>query len=132
MRIQTTFTGNSGPTPVQVSTLSAFNADLSKPLIADRILIQMKAGATVGLGYVIDGVYFSTQTTNDNTAPTNPTAPTRSGSSPVELAAATSTVPGGTYTDEAYQKDGAGIDLRKLWVDADNGVVMTISVDLRD
>lgn len=129
MRIQTTFTGTA--TPTQVSTLAAFNADLTKPLIADRLLIQMKAGATVGLGYVIDGVYFSTQTTNDNTPPTNPVVPTRAGSNPIEMAAATSTAPGGSYSDTAYFKDGSGIDLRRFWVDADAGVVMTISVDLR-
>lgn len=80
-------------TPVQLST---------EPLILERIFIQMLAGASGGMGYIMDGVRPGTTPV----ALTNPT---------VELAPSTTTSPGGAYSDADY--NSSTIDAQRIWLD---------------
>jgi hypothetical protein len=79
-------------TPIRLATVRT---------IAARIMIQMLSGGT-GRGYAMDGV-------PEGTTPVALTWPT------VQMAPATATAPGGTYTDT--DSVGSSIDLSRIWVD---------------
>lgn len=73
-----------------------------EPLIVERIFIQMQVGASGGLGYVMDGVRPGTTPV----ANTNPT---------VQLGPASTTSPGGNYSDADY--NSSSISLDRIWID---------------
>lgn len=81
-------------TPVQLNV---------EPLILERIFIQMLAGASGGMGYVMLGVRPGTTPV----ALTNPT---------VQLAPSPgATAPGGSYSDADY--NSSSIDASRIWLD---------------
>jgi hypothetical protein len=83
-----------GSAPIQLSANS---------LLVNMILIQMQHGGS-GLGYVMDGIPITI------TAP----LPTTAGQLTAELAPATSTAPGGGYSNTGRS------DLQKTWVHGSN------------
>ena len=101
MRITRTFTIAAG-TPINVVTGVATAANESDRVYASRIFIQMLHGGS-GIGYVMDGISYGRVpvTANDN---------------PIELQAATSTDPGGNYTDSDFAP-GGGVEVTKMWID---------------
>ncbi len=113
-RVNITITITAG-TPVQIS---------AQPKIANRIFVQMVTGGT-GRGYVMDGIPVGV--TPD---------PTVSGQLTAELAPATATAPGGTYTDGGPGTTAAtngGIDLQRFWVGGSNtGDKIIVSYDERN
>ncbi len=103
-------TVNSG-VPVQVS---------STPLTVDRYVIQMAKGGT-GVGYICIVPVGTTPASKCSTA----------GQLAGQLAAATSTAPGGSWTD-FVAVPGGSIDLRTVWVDGDTSSdVMTVSANVK-
>lgn len=96
-RINKSITVTAG-TPIQVA---------SSRILASEILIQMATGGT-GLGYICAGI------------PTG-TTPSAScggaGQLTAQLAPASATAPGGSYSDSASFKEGIGIDVSMIWVD---------------
>ncbi len=122
MRVNLLLTVTAG-TPQQISSLLNFNTKLKHgaPCFASRVFIQMVIGGT-GVGYVMDGI-------PEGTTPAYNTA----GDLTAELAAATSTAPGGSYSDFTNgNNDGPGIDLAALWVDGSHtGDTIIVSAWIR-
>lgn len=96
-RVNTTFSSITAGTPVQVTT--------QKGLIADEILIQPQPSGTVSLVYVMAGVYNRTPS-KSNSADLSAT-----------LCAATSTLPGCTWSDGSTNQNATGIDPSSVWID---------------
>jgi hypothetical protein len=98
---QALVTVSSAGTPVQVSTLHVVVASL---------MAQPVVGSSVGLVYICTGI-------RSGTTPTADCAATANGSYELgaQLAAATSTTPGPTYS---FYVPAPGIDLSTIWVDA--------------
>lgn len=100
-------------TPVRVT--SAAN------LIVDRFIIQAAAGASVGLGYVCS---------------TNGATPSSycggSGQLAAELAPATATAPGSSYSDTTSPQGTAGIPMNQYYIDcATSGAQFIVSFNVR-
>lgn len=113
-RINQTLTITAG-TPIQLAT---------KYTPINRLLIQALTGGT-GLVYVMDmSGYLSTVTPN----------PATSGHLTAQLAPATSTAPGGSYSDATDATPGSGpIDLSRIYIDgAHSGDTVVVSYDLRN
>lgn len=72
-------------------------------LIADELIIQPLASSTNGIVYVYKGIYGHTPSTSTDT--------------PVQLCAATSTIPGCTYSDGSTTQAATGVDINALWID---------------
>ncbi len=117
MRINKTFTVTAngainlvtGADAVAMVTYGAVPRTMVRALI-----IQMKHGGT-GLGYVMDGIYGVQAA--DGVSPRIPSAATDSDVT-AELAPATATAPGGSYTDFFELPNGAaGTDVSRMWVD---------------
>jgi len=97
----------------------AGNFNLPKTFI-NRIFIQMQVGAAAGVGYVYEGI-------------SNGRTPVSGTDASVELAAATSTVPGAPYTDTAIPRQTPDIDLSQYWIDgAHSGDTVYVSWDEQD
>ena len=110
-RVTKTFTVTAG-TPVQVVS--------QQPTVADEVIIQPVAGATVGLVYVMAGVYNHTPSVSSGTDVT------------AQLCAATSTAPGCTYTDGTLGQPSTGIDVGSIWLDvATTGTKVSVSYQPR-
>lgn len=114
MRINKAVTVTAG-TPVNIWT--GTNSADTVPVMARSVFIQMKHAGT-GLGYVLAGISRnrtpSTSNSSDLTA---------------ELAPATATAPGGSYSDDS---ELMGIDANSIWVDGSvTGDVIIISFDLK-
>jgi hypothetical protein len=107
-RINLKITITSG-TPIQLSAIH---------LYASEILIQAAAGGT-GLIQVCAGIPVgTTPAANCGTA----------GQLSAQLAPATSTAPGGSYSDQVTSKSGTGIDLETIYVDGSHsGDVVLVS-----
>ncbi len=107
-RINLKITITSG-TPIQ---LSAFH------LYASEILIQNKSGGT-GIIQICAGIPLgTTPAAHCGTA----------GQLTAELAPASSTAPGGSYSDSVTIKSGTGIDLSGIWLDGGtSGDIATVS-----
>lgn len=113
-RINRTITITSG-TPIQLATV---------PTYANRVFIQMLSGGT-GIGYVMDmSNYLTSVTPNHST----------SGHLTAQLQPASSTAPGGSYSDAADSAPGSGpIDISRIYIDGSNsGDTVVISYDLRN
>ncbi len=94
-------------TPIQLAT---------QTVMVRRIFIQMQAASSGGLGYVMVGVPVGT-TPVANTTPT------------AQLAAASSTSPGGSYSDGSSTAN-YDIDLQKIWIDgAHTGDTILVSYE---
>jgi hypothetical protein len=116
MRVNKTFTVGANEINVATGLTTAAARENSMP--AKRVFIQMLMGGS-GLGYVMDGIPWGTVA--DSTVDGHVTA---------QLAVATATAPGGSYTDRS-QTPGADIDLSKLWVHgANSGDKIKVSYDL--
>lgn len=114
MRINRIITLNGSPQLVG----SFFNAQPNAPFYADRVFIQMLTGG-VNLGYVMDGIPYGTSPTVSTV--TQLTA---------QLAAASASAPGGSYSDTAYVNNGGGIDLNQMWVQGTNNETLVVSANL--
>jgi hypothetical protein len=120
LRVNTKYTITAG-TPINLATgtSSAPSAGNFQPAYATRIFIQMLHGGS-GLGYVMDGI-----------PPGTTPAVSTNGHLTAELAAASLTAPGGSYSDSDPNPAG-GIDIRKLWIDGSNsGDTVSVSVDYK-
>lgn len=120
MRVNHTYTVTSG-TPINMATgtSGAPSSGDFQPVYASRVFIQMLHGGT-GLGYVMDGIPPGT----------TPAAGTN-GHLTAELAAASLTAPGGSYSD-ADPNVAGGIDIRRLWIDGSHsGDTVMVSMDLK-
>lgn len=97
-------------TPIQ---LSAFH------FYVTEIFIQGAASASGGIIEICAGIPLgTTPAAHCGTA----------GQLTAQLAAATSTAPGGSYSDSVNGKQGSGIDLANIWVDGQHsGDVVTVS-----
>ncbi len=104
-------------TPINIATgTSTAPAASSPPMYASRLFIQAVHGGT-GLVYVMDGIQVGK-------TPATSTA----GHLTAELAPATSTAPGGAYSDA---DPSGGIDLRKIWIDGGHTAdTVIVSYDL--
>ncbi len=101
-------------TPVEVTT--------NRNLIADRLLIQAPLGATVGVGYICVVPVGTTPHSKCSTA----------GELGGEIAAATSTAPGGSYSDTSPTTQTPGIQMATIWLDSDtSGTPYIISYNVR-
>lgn len=106
MRCQTTIT--IGTDPINVSTGTALAPDPSTPpRYATRYTAQMLPASSAGLGYVMDGIRpigrVPALATDDDVS--------------YVLSLATSTAPGGSFTDSTPANNGEpGIDIRQIWV----------------
>jgi hypothetical protein len=104
-RINQTFTIAAG-TPINVAsgtTTTASNA----PVYAARVFIQMLSGcSSCGQGYVMDGINYPRVPSHSNSTDLTAT-----------LAPATSTAPGGSYSDNSLGNNGQLIDVNRLWID---------------
>ncbi len=121
-RLNTTITLTPG-TPIQISAQFNANTQAMKgtPLIASRILIQMAIGGT-GVGYVMAGIA-------EGVTPNHSTSGDLSG----QLAAATSTAPGGTYSDFASDRAGSeDIDLATIWIDGSAADPVIVTFERRN
>lgn len=98
-RVNKVITITSG-TPVQVTT--------NIQVIADRLLIQMLKGGS-GLGYICVVAV--------NVTPSSKCS--GSGQLGAQLAPASSTAPGGSYSDTNPTSQTPGINLSTIWVDGD-------------
>jgi hypothetical protein len=116
MRINKTFTLTQDVPINAITGTTAAPPAGSSPVYATRVFVQMIHGGT-GLGYVMDGIKVgATPATNVD------------GDITAELAPATSTAPGGAYSDS----DPGGIDLNKFWVaGATTNDKIKLSADLR-
>ena len=84
--------------------------------MADEILIQPQPGGTVGLVYVMAGIYGRTPSTSKGTDVT------------AVLCAATSTLPGCPYTDGTSVSQSTPVDAGSIWVDvATTGTVVIVT-----
>ncbi len=119
-RVNVTYTVAAG-TPVRVADGATSGTISVQPLIVNRLLIQMKHAGT-GLGIVMDGIPVGT--TADSTKSAHVTA---------ELAPATATAPGGSYSDTRDPASGSGIDLSRMWIDGSHtGDTIIVSYDTRN
>lgn len=108
-------------TPINLGKLVNPNGE---NVFADRLFIQM-AKAGTGLGEVIDMDAFPI-----GTAPAAHGA--TAGQLTAQLAPATATAPGGSYSDTMSPKDGTGINLATMWLDGSvNGDVVNVSFNRR-
>lgn len=117
-------------TPINVSTgkssaqMLALGYVTIPRLLVNRVFVQMLLGGT-GVGYVMDGIRGITSAAEQWRVPgaavsTDLTA---------QLAPATVTAPGGSYSDT---DNDHGIDLSTFWIDgASNGDTVKISYDTR-
>ena len=95
-------------TPIQLSATQVF---------AREIFIQMQSGGS-GIGYVMDMNGYPAGTTPSHSTSGNLTA---------QLSNATSTNPGGAYSDNCAARC---IDISKVWIDgSNNGDTVTVSWD---
>ncbi len=107
-RVSVTFSAITSGAPVQVTTQTG--------LIATEIIIQPQPSSTVGLVYVMAGVYNRTPS-KSNSADLTAT-----------LCAATSTLPGCTYSDGSTNQVTSGIDPSSIWIDvATTNTPVTVS-----
>ena len=107
-RVSVTFSSITAGTPVQVTTQTG--------LRATEIIIQPQPSATVGLVYVMAGVYNRTPSKSNSTDLT------------ATLCAATSTLPGCTYSDGSTNQVTSGIDPSSIWIDvATSNTPVTVS-----
>jgi hypothetical protein len=88
---------------------------------ADRVLIQMPTGG-VGIGYILDLEAFPS-----TAVPAVATAGMLAG----QMAPASAGSPGGSYTDFASPRDGAGINLNRLYVDGASADPILVSANRR-
>lgn len=114
-------------TPIQVTAgLACPNC----PLLVDRTLIQMVHGGT-GIGYVMDlSQYFISGSLPASVTPNHATA----GQLTAELAPASATAPGGSYSDSVTGSPGGGaIDLSHIWLDGSHtGDTIIVTYKLRN
>ena len=114
MRINRQVTVSAG-TPVNIWTGTG-TAD-TVPAMARAVLIQMKHGGT-GIGYVMAGISRNRTPSASNSSDLT-----------AELAPASATAPGGSYSDESEQM---GIDVNSIWVDGSvTSDVIVVSIDLK-
>lgn len=116
MRINAKFTVTaSGPINI-VTGLNGTQMANAAPiprLMARSLFIQMLPGGT-GLGYVMDGIYGVQA---NGTSPRIPSAAVATDVS-ADLAPATASAPGGSYSDWYSLPNGAaGIQVDKTWID---------------
>lgn len=107
-RINKSITVTAG-TPIQVS---------STKILAAEVFIQMATGGT-GVGYICAGIPSGT----------TPSASCGgAGQLTAQLAPASATAPGGSYSDSISLTVGAGIDISTIWVDGGHsGDVILVS-----
>lgn len=106
--------------PINVATL--LGLDAAFPAYAARWLVQAQAAAGAGIIYVFDG--FKPRGT----------APTTGTTADSQIAAATSTAPGGSYSDEfTADADNQGdIDLSLCWIDgAHSGDPFSVTANMK-
>jgi hypothetical protein len=116
MRVNRKITVTAG-SPVNVAT--GTDAAGPSPVYVRAVCIQMGVAAGGDLGYVMDGIYGGRipDIANDSDVT-------------VELAAATSTVPGGIYQDWSDSRE-LPIDVNAMWVDgAHTGDPIRTSYDI--
>ncbi len=104
-RANYTYTGTAGsPINLETGTTSA-PASGSAPVYVKRIFVQMASNGnlTYGMGYVLAGVTRGRTPATSNAYDVT-----------AQLAAATSTAPGGSYSDA---DNDAGIDIGTVWID---------------
>jgi hypothetical protein len=126
MRVNVTITITAG-TPINLAVAMGFTtaALLAKapPIPVNRCVVQMLIGGT-GCGYVMNMEQY---------APGKTPVATTSGHLTAQLAPATATAPGGSFSDFVSGAPACGPgDLTKLWVDGSNsGDTLAASADLR-
>lgn len=126
MRVNKTITITAG-TPVNIFTGgAAADPDYTDPRghLASRVFIQMLHGAgdTFGLGYVMAGITRARVPAIAN-----------AGDVTAELAPASTTSPGGDYSDRDDANPMGGIDVNEIWVDGTNtGDTVKVSYDLKN
>jgi hypothetical protein len=109
-------------TPVQVSTLANSGCPANGACMVNRIFIQALLGGS-GVVYVMDMSSYIA-----NTVPSHSTA----GNLTAQLAAATASAPGGSYSDTADSGSGA-IDISAIWIDGSNtSDTVVVSFDRRN
>jgi hypothetical protein len=116
MRINTKVTLAPG-TPINVAAA----LELTDNHMANRVSIQMATGGS-GLGYVMDGIAVGRTPATTNASDVT-----------VELYPATSTAPGGQYSDPEAAIDfsmSPAIDLSMLWIDGAEADPVRISAVL--
>lgn len=87
--------------------------------VVRRLFIQMLHGGT-GLGYVTKGSIGRAPSAKGAT----------SGDLMAELAAATATAPGGSYSDPENGIDRGNIEIQHVWIDGDSADKVLVSYDL--
>jgi hypothetical protein len=122
MRVNKTFTVGAAPLNIVTETTTApVSGEPAIPL--SRLFVQMVHGGS-GLGNVLTGVPRDVQGSASNAAHLT-----------AELAAATASAPGGSYSDAAGSGNGlAGIDLdaRGVWVHGGHqGDTIIVSFDVK-
>lgn len=116
-RFNNVFTVTTG-TPTNLGTGTTTSDGIQR--FASRVFIQMVTGGS-GLGYVMAGILGTRVPSTSNNSDVT-----------MELPAATSTGPGGFYSDFDPNFMGGGIDITTLWVDgANTGDKIRVSYDLR-
>ena len=102
-------------TPVQVWSQST-------PFYVNELLIQPQPGSSAGLVYVMAGILNGRTPAYTNSTDLSAT-----------LCAATSTLPGCTYSDGTLATPNASVDLSGIWVDgAHNGDKVVVSYDIKN
>jgi hypothetical protein len=121
MRVNKTFSSITSGTPVNALTgTTSAPGDSTRPVYATRVFIQAPHSSTNGIVYVLD-----------SGGPVRVPSSANADDIVAELAAATSTAPGGDYSDVDF-RDGGGIDLRTVWIDvATTNTPARISFDLK-
>ncbi len=112
----------SAGTPVNVATGTSTAPDTTDKRRAAKILIQPIHGATVGIVYVMSGIQIGVTPASTNASDLT-----------AELAAATSTAPGATYSDYDFSPSGGGILLSSFWIDGGTtGTVVLVTYELAE
>lgn len=110
-RINQTFTITAG-TPICVGT--GTTTSQRAPIYAARVFVQMQTGGT-GVGYVMDGINYPRVPSHSNSTDLTAT-----------LAAASSSAPGGSYSDTS--EPNKTMDVTRLWLDGSHtGDTITVS-----
>lgn len=91
------------------------------PVYANSVFIQMVKGGT-GMGYVMCDIAADTSPVPPKSTTSNVAA---------QLAAASSTAPGGSWTRAWAVTSGTGIPLNQLWVDGDQADGILLSADIK-